>query len=50
MFQQLQQQHERQAMFQMAMQIFMSAACRLLFITGKKCITSGGDYAGKHVL
>jgi len=34
-FQQWQQQHERQATFWTAMQIFMSTACRLLFITGE---------------
>lgn len=30
--------------FQEAMQIFTSTACRLLFIAGKKCIVIGGEY------
>jgi len=28
-------------------QIIMSAACRLLFIAGKKCIPNGGDCVEK---
>jgi len=31
-------------MFWTAIQIFMRAACRPLFIAGKKCIANGGDY------
>jgi len=38
---------ERQAMFWKAMQIFISAAYRLLFIAGKKNIACGGDYIKK---
>ena len=37
-FQEWWQQRERQAMLWMAMQIFMSMACRLLFITGENAL------------
>ena len=35
-FQQWWQWHERQTMFRMVVQIFISATCSLLFIAGKK--------------
>lgn len=45
MFQQWQQQCEKQAIFQTSMQIFMVTACRLLLITGE----NGGDYVEKII-
>ena len=49
-FQQWRQWCERPATFRTAIQIFSSVTCRLLLITGKKCMAKGGDYVEKSFL